>query len=77
MVIVVVPLPPLLVAVTVYVVKEETTLGVPLISPVELSNVRPAGRTGLIDQLSTGSPFAVGVTAPIEVPFVRVNEPGT
>ena len=76
-VIVAVPSPPLLVAVTVYVVRGDTAVGVPLSSPVAMSKDRPAGKVGLIVQLSTGSPPAVGVTAPKAVPLVRVNEPGT
>ena len=77
MVIVSSPLPPVFVAVTVYVVRGDTADGVPLISPVEVSKDNPAGRVGSIDQLSTGSPSAVGVTATKGVPMVRVNEPGT
>ena len=58
--IVVVALPPVLVAVTVYVVEEETAVGVPLISPVDVLNVKPAGlslnaTTGEI----SGTPTAV------------------
>ena len=37
-----VALPPVLVAVMVYVVKSEITVGVPLSSPVDGSRVRPA-----------------------------------
>ena len=77
MVIVTVPLPPLFVAVTVYVVRGETAVGVPLSSPFVVSKTNPDGRVGLIDQLATGSPCAVGMTAPKGVPLVRVNEPGT
>ena len=61
---------------TVYDVDCETTVGVPLISPVELSKDRPAGRVGLIHQLSTGSSAAFGLTAVIGISFVKVNELG-
>ena len=71
--IVVVPLPPGLVAVTVYVAKDITTVGVPLNSPVEGSRDNPAGRVGETVQESAGSPLAVGVTAVIAVPLVRIN----
>ena len=57
-----------------YVVDGVTTVGVPLIVPVELSNDRPVGNVGLIDQDVTGSPLAVGVEGVIGVPLVRVNE---
>ena len=50
--IVVVPLPPLLVAVTVAVVEELTIEGVPLIAPVAVSKTIPVGRDGVIDQLT-------------------------
>ena len=65
------------VAVTVYVVRGDTAVGVPLNSPFVVSKTNPNGRVGLIDQTSTGSPCAVTVTAPKGVPLVRVNEPGT
>ena len=51
-------------------------VGVPLISPVEVSNDRPAGKDGDTDQDVTGPPLDDGVTAVIAVPFVRVNEFG-
>ena len=51
-------------------------VGVPLISPVEVSRDSPAGRDGETDQEVTGPPLEDGVTAVIAVPFVRVNEFG-
>ena len=39
-------LPPVLVAVIVYVVSGESTVGVPEISPVAVSKTRPVGRSG-------------------------------
>jgi hypothetical protein len=41
-------LPPELVAVTVYVEVDDTAVGVPLITPVDVLNVNPAGSVGLI-----------------------------
>ena len=73
---VVVALPPVFVAVTVYVVIADRTVGVPLISPVAESMVRPAGKDGLIAHETTVPPLDVGVAAFILVPFVRVNELG-
>ena len=52
-----VPLPPALVAVTVYVAEEETTEGVPLISPVEVEKARPAGSVESIAQEMTVPPL--------------------
>ena len=51
-------------------------VGVPLISPVEVSNDKPAGKDGETDQEVTVPPLIVGVTVVIAVPFVRVNELG-
>ena len=51
-------------------------VGVPLISPVEVSKDSPAGRDGDTDQEVTGPPLADGVTAVIAVPLVRVKEFG-
>ena len=53
-----------------------TAVGVPLISPVEVSKDNPAGRDGETDQEVTGPPLEDGVTAVIAVPFVRVKEFG-
>ena len=77
MVMVAVPLPPLLVAVTVYVVDALIIVGVPQIVPLLAPNDMPVGRDGEIDQLVAGSPVTVGVTElVIGVPMVRVNESG-
>ena len=77
MVMVVVSLPPLLTAVTLYVVKALIIVGVPQIVPLLVPNDMPFGKEGEIDQLVTGSPFAVGVTElVIAVPMVKVNEFG-
>ena len=70
---VVVALPPVLVAVTVYVAVEVIAVGVPLISPVEVSKARPAGSDGEIDQDMTVPPLEVGVAAVIAESLVKVN----
>jgi hypothetical protein len=51
-----------------------TAVGVPDISPVEVSRTRPAGSDGSTAQDTTGPPLAVGVTAVMLESFVRVNE---
>ena len=66
-------LPPVLVAVTVYVAEEVTAEGVPLIAPVDESSERPDGREGETDQEVTGPPLVVGVTVVMAVPLVSVN----
>ena len=68
-----VALPPVLLAVTVYVVDDETAVGVPLISPVAVEKVSPAGRDGVIDHKVTVPPLADGVAVVMAVPFVNVN----
>lgn len=52
-------LPPELVAVTVYVVAGESAVGVPEITPVVVSRLKPAGRDGLIEYEVT-VPVTVG-----------------
>tara|TARA_B100000003_G_scaffold195635_1_gene197872 strand:+ start:1398 stop:1631 length:234 start_codon:yes stop_codon:yes gene_type:complete len=69
-------LPPVLVAVTVYVAEDVTAVGVPEMAPVEESSDSPVGREGETDQEVTGPPLTVGVTVVIAVPLVRVNEFG-
>ena len=71
--IVVVVLPPVFVAVIVYVVKEEITVGVPLITPVEESIVMPVGRAGEIVHETTGPPLIVGDAADIAVSLVSTK----
>ena len=73
MVTVAVELPPVLLAVTVYCVEEDTAVGVPLIAPVELENRRPAGKLGEIVQEVTVPPPALGVAVVMVVPLVKVN----
>ena len=67
-----VALPPVFVATIVYVAVGEFSVGVPEIVPVELSNTRPTGKSGVIDQFSTVPPLDDGVSAVIAVPFVKV-----
>ena len=68
-----VALPPVFVAVTVYVVEDEIPVGVPEISPVEVEKVSPAGRDGVIDHEVTVPPLADGVAVVMAIPFVSVN----
>lgn len=53
-----------------------TAVGVPLISPVVVFNVKPAGRLGDTDQEATAPPLAVGVIVGIIESFCNVNELG-
>ena len=77
-VMVAVSLPPLLTAVTVYVVEPLIIVGVPQMVPLLVPKDMPVGKDGDIDQLVTGSPVNVGVTElVIAVPIVKVNESGS
>ena len=69
-------LPPVLVAVTVYVAEEVMAVGVPLMAPVDESSESPAGSEGETDHEVTVPPLEVGVTVVIAVPLVKVNEFG-
>ena len=73
---VVVALPPVLVAVTVYVVNVDKTVGTPLILPVAELILNPFGSAGSIDHVTTGPPCTVGVTAFIGEPLVITNQSG-
>jgi hypothetical protein len=48
-------------------------VGVPEMTPVEVSKARPAGRDGETDHETTVPPFEVGVAAVIAESFVSVN----
>ena len=72
-VIIVVALPPVLLAVTVYDVEDDTAVGVPEISPVEVEKDRPAGTDGEIDQDVTAPPLEAGVAVVMAASFVKVN----
>ena len=69
-------LPPVLVAVTVYVAEEVMAVGVPLMAPLDESSESPAGSEGETDHEVTVPPLEVGVTVVIAVPLVKVNEFG-
>ena len=51
--------------------EELTAVGVPEMAPVVLSNTRPAGSEGVIDQSTTAPPLEVGVTVVIVESFVN------
>ena len=69
-------LPPVLVAVTVYVAELVMAVGVPEMAPVDESSDKPDGSEGETDHEVTGPPLAVGVTVVMAVPFVSVKELG-
>ena len=71
-----VALPPVLLAVTVYVAVELIAVGVPEIVPVDVSNDKPAGNAGEMDHAVTAPPVDVGVTLVIVEFFAIVNEFG-
>ena len=71
-----VSLPPVLEAVIVYVVEEDTVVGVPEMAPVEESKASPDGSEGETDQVVMAPPVALGVTVVMAVPLVSVNEFG-
>ena len=54
-------------------VAEATAVGVPLIYPVDVLNVKPAGTAGEIDQETTAPPVDVGVAFVMVESFVNVN----
>ena len=72
-----VSLPPVFVAVMVYVVDVLSSVGVPEIVPSVVLNVRPPGSAGEMDHVTTAPPLTVGVTEVMAVPFVRVKLSGS
>ncbi len=68
-----VALPPVLLAVTVNVVAEVTTVGVPEMAPLEVSKERPLGSVAEMDHEVTAPPLDVGVTVVMAVFLVRVR----
>ena len=74
MVMLAVSLPPVLLAVMVYVADEATAVGFPLIAPVEESRDKPAGSDGETDQEVMAPPLVVGVNVVMAVPFSKVRE---
>ena len=73
MLIVVESLPPVLVAVTVYVADDVTAVGVPELVPVDVSKDRPAGSDGETDHETIVPPKAEGVADVIAESLVKVN----
>jgi hypothetical protein len=69
-----VSLPPVLLAVMVYVADEATAVGFPLMAPVEESRDKPAGSDGETDQEVIAPPLVVGVNVVMAVPFSKVRE---
>ena len=69
-------LPPVLVAVTVYVAELVMAVGVPEMAPVEESSESPVGSEGETDHDVMVPPLTVGVTVVMAVPFVKVKEFG-
>tara|TARA_B100001564_G_scaffold357959_1_gene375433 strand:- start:1239 stop:1418 length:180 start_codon:yes stop_codon:yes gene_type:complete len=55
------------------VAEEVTAVGVPLITPVEVSRDKPAGRVGDTEYDVTAPPLEVGVAAVIAESLVKVN----
>ena len=74
MVSVAVSVPPVLVAVMVYDAEDVTAVGVPLMSPVEVSSDKPAGSDGETEYETTVPPVDVTDVVVIAVPLVNVNE---
>ena len=74
MVMVAVSVPPVLVAVIVYEAEDVTSVGVPLMAPVVVSNDRPAGSDGETEYDTTLPPVEVTVSVVMAVPLVRVSE---
>ena len=74
MVILAVSVPPVFVAVIVYVADDVTAVGVPLIEPVDVSRDKPAGSDGDTEYETTAPPLDVAVSVVIAVPFVRMSE---
>ena len=76
MVTVAVALPPVLLAVTVYVALDEVVLGVPEMAPVEASMERPVGSAGETLHEVAAPPLEVGVTVVMAVFLTRESELG-
>ena len=69
-----VSVPPVLVAVIVYEAEDVTSVGVPLMAPVVVSNDRPAGSEGETEYDTTLPPVEVTVAVVMAVPLVNVKE---
>ena len=77
MVTVAVSLPPVLVAVTVYVVDVLSSVGVPEMVPSVVLKVRPAGRVAEMVHDVMSPPFTVGVTEVMAVPLLKTKVSGS
>ena len=55
---------------------EDTAVGVPLMTPVEVSKERPDGKDGETDHDVAAPPVEVGVTLVMATPLVNVSELG-
>ena len=53
------------------------SVGVPEMVPSDVSNDRPPGKVGEMDQVTTSSPLTVGVTEVMAVPLVSVKASGS
>tara|TARA_B100001079_G_scaffold55555_1_gene46461 strand:- start:1500 stop:1742 length:243 start_codon:yes stop_codon:yes gene_type:complete len=71
-----VSVPPVLVAVIVYDAEEVIAVGVPVMSPVDVSSDKPAGRDGDTEYVTTVPPVDVTAAVDIAVPLVKVSEFG-
>ena len=72
-----VSLPPVLVAVMVYVVDVLSSVGVPEMVPSVVLKAKPPGRVGEMDHVTMSPPLTVGVTEVMAVPFVSVKLSGS
>ena len=72
-----VSLPPVLVAVMVYVVLVLNSVGVPEMVPSVVSNDKPPGKDGEMDHVTTSPPLRGGGTEGMAVPLVRVKLSGS
>ncbi len=68
--------PVTLVAVTVKVVAERVTVGVPLITPVDVERFKPVGRDGVIAHEDASPPEFVGVMIVMAELKVNMNDEG-
>ena len=71
-----VSVPPVLVAVIVYDAEEVIAVGVPVMSPVDVSSDKPVGRDGDTEYVTTVPPVDVTAAVDIAVPLVKVSEFG-
>jgi hypothetical protein len=49
--------------------------GVPLMTPLEVLKLRPDGKAGLMDQVTTAPPLFVGVNGEMATFWVKLNAP--